>query len=97
MNKLKLASSFATAALTVALSAPSMAADAPKGSKGSSIGAGDKVHCYGVHSCKGNSDCKTAEHSCKGQNNCGGHGFKAMSAKDCLNTENGVISDIVSK
>lgn len=89
----KLTSSFASAALAVAISAPAMAADAPKGSSGASIGAGDKVHCYGVHSCKGNSDCKTAEHSCKGQNSCGGHGFKAMSAKECLDKE-GVISDI---
>lgn len=94
MNNLKITSSFATAALAVALSAPAMATDSPKGSSGTTIGAGDKVHCYGIHSCKGNSDCKTAEHSCKGQNACGGHGFKAMSAKDCLNSPNGVISDI---
>lgn len=93
MNKLKVTSTFATAALAVALSAAAVAADTPTGATGSSIGAGDKVHCYGVHSCKGNSDCKTAEHSCKGQNACGGHGFKAMTAKDCLDSE-GVISDI---
>jgi uncharacterized membrane protein len=44
---------------------------------------GDKVHCYGVNSCKGSSDCKTAEHSCKGQNSCKGHGFKEMTADAC--------------
>lgn len=84
---------FASAALAIALSAPAMGAPSPAGSHGAAIGAGDKVHCYGVHSCKGNSDCKTAEHSCKGQNACGGHGFKGMKAKDCLNA-GGVIADI---
>ena len=68
----------------------------PAGSSGASIAASDKVHCYGVHSCKGNSDCKTAEHSCKGQNACAGHGFKGISAKDCLD-KGGVISDIKAK
>ncbi len=86
---------FASAALAVAMSSAAMAATSPAGSSGASIGAGDKVHCYGVHSCKGNSDCKTAEHSCKGLNNCKGHGFKGMAAKDCLDA-GGVIADIKS-
>jgi len=86
---------FASAALAVAMSSTTMAAESPAGSHGAAIGAGDKVHCYGVHSCKGNSDCKTAEHSCKGHNKCGTHGFKAMKAKDCLD-KGGVISDIKS-
>ena len=53
----------------------------------------DKVHCYNVHDCKGNSDCKTTEHACKGQNACKGHGFKAASAKDCL-AKGGTIGDL---
>ena len=88
-------SNIASASLAVALSSTAMAASSPAGSSGAAIGAGDKVHCYGVHSCKGNSDCKTAEHSCKGQNKCKGHGFKGMAAKDCLDT-GGVIADIKS-
>lgn len=68
----------------------------PAGSSGAAIGASDKVHCYGVTSCKGSSDCKTAENSCKGMNACGGHGFKGMQAKDCLE-KGGVISDIKAK
>jgi uncharacterized membrane protein len=95
MKKFSITSSFATAALAVAMSAPVGAAESPAGSHGAAIGAGDKVHCYGVHSCKGNSDCKTAEHACKGQNKCGGHGFKGMKAKDCL-AAGGVISDVKS-
>jgi hypothetical protein len=42
-----------------------------------------KVHCAGLNSCKGSSDCKTAENSCKGQNACAGHGFLSMSETDC--------------
>jgi len=85
--------SLASAAVAFALSTSAIAGDHPKGSSGAAINAGDKVHCYGVHSCKGNSDCKTAEHACKGQNVCGGHGFKGMSAKDCLDA-GGTIADI---
>ncbi len=83
----------ASAAAALAMSATVFAADAPKGSSGKAIGASDKVHCYGVHKCKGNSDCKTAEHSCKGQNACGGHGFKGMPAGECLKA-GGTIGDL---
>lgn len=85
----------ASAALAIAFSASTIAAETPAGAVGASIAAGDKVHCYGVHSCKGNSDCKTAENACKGQNVCGGHGFKALAAKVCLE-KGGTISDIKS-
>ncbi len=39
--------------------------------------------CYGVNSCKGQSDCKSGSHACKGQNSCKGQGFKDLSAKEC--------------
>ena len=39
--------------------------------------------CYGVNSCKGSSQCKTANSSCKGSNNCRGKGFLLMSPKAC--------------
>ncbi len=42
-----------------------------------------QVHCYGVTSCKGQNDCKTAENACKGQAACAGHGFKAMTQAEC--------------
>ena len=95
MKTVKKTATFASAALGIAMSASTFAADTPAGATGASINADDKVHCYGVHSCKGNSDCKTAEHDCKGQNACGGHGFKALSAKACLD-QGGTISDIKS-
>jgi hypothetical protein len=88
--------SLAAAAALMALSTAAFAADAPAGSSGSAVGASDKVHCYGVHSCKGNSDCKTTENGCKGQNACKGHGFKALDAKACL-AKDGTIGDIGAK
>ena len=55
MNKQNI---FAAAAAAIALSsAASFAAEPPAGSSGTAVGADDKVHCYGVHSCKGNADC----------------------------------------
>jgi hypothetical protein len=90
---IKTSASFALTAALLALSATSFAADAPKGAEGKAIAAGDTVHCYNVHECKGNSDCKTTEHACKGQNACKGHGFKAKSAGECLSAK-GTIGDI---
>jgi hypothetical protein len=90
---IKSGASFALTAALLALSASAFAAEAPKGSSGKAIAAGDKVHCYNVHDCKGNSDCKTAEHACKGQNACKGHGFKAKTAAQCL-ADKGTIGDI---
>ena len=87
------AASFALTAATLALASTAFAADPPKGASGKAVAANDKVHCYNVHDCKGNSDCKTAEHSCKGQNACKGHGFKAASAKECL-AKGGTIADL---
>jgi uncharacterized membrane protein len=43
----------------------------------------ETVHCFGVNSCKGTSDCKSYNHDCKGMNDCKGQGFKAESAKKC--------------
>jgi len=72
----KSAISFAAAAALIAisgasLSAPAMAKDVKA------------VHCYGVNSCKGTSDCKSGTHDCKGQNDCKGQGFKAESKDQC--------------
>ncbi len=90
------ASSLASMAAALAFSAGAMAADAPAGSAGLAVAAGDKVHCYGLNSCKGQADCKTSSNACKGQNSCKAHGFKGMAAKDCLGS-NGTIGDLVAK
>lgn len=93
MRHTKAGLSIAAAAAALAISSFAFAAESPAGSSGKAINAGDKVHCYGIHSCKGNSDCKTAEHACKGNNACAGHGFKAVTAKACFD-KGGVIADL---
>ena len=83
----KTTASLALSAALLAIASTGFAADAPKGSNGAAVAATDKVHCYNVHDCKGNSDCATAEHACKG------HGFKAKTAAQCL-MDKGTIGDI---
>ncbi len=83
----------ASAAAALAFSAATFAATAPAGSSGKAIAAGDKVHCYGVNSCKGQADCKTTQHACKGQGSCKGLGFKGIAAAQCLK-DGGIIGDI---
>lgn len=75
MITLRTGVSFAAAAAVVAISAAAPTVAVAKDSA--------KVHCYGVNTCKGTSDCKTAKNECKGQNDCKGQGFKALSAKQC--------------
>jgi hypothetical protein len=41
------------------------------------------VHCTGVNSCKGKSECATAKNGCKGQNSCKGEGWLPLSEKAC--------------
>ena len=89
----------ATLALTaamLALSACAVAANTPKGSTGAAVAASDKVHCYGINSCKGQAECKTAVNDCKGLNACKSQGFKASTAKSCLD-QGGTIGDLVAK
>lgn len=86
----------AFAALAGAMALSSVAAfgaEPPAGSSGKALNADDVVHCYGVHSCKGQADCATTENACKGQNECAGHGFKAMKAGECLSA-GGTIGDL---
>ncbi|MFZ5616475.1 MAG: hypothetical protein ACOZAA_04025 [Pseudomonadota bacterium] len=92
MTSLKTGVTFASAVAMYAFAAAN-AAPAPEGSSGIAVASADKVHCYGVNSCKGTADCKTAANECKGQNACKGHGFKASAAGECL-TGGGVIGDL---
>lgn len=46
--------------------------------------AGMSVMCAGINSCKGHSDCKTAQNDCKGLNSCKGMGWNAKAtAEEC--------------
>lgn len=43
------------------------------------------VHCLGVNSCKGTSECGVdGAHGCKGQNACKGKGWISLAKKDCM-------------
>lgn len=76
MNNFRTGVSFAASAALIAISAAAVPTAA--------IAKGDaKIHCYGVNTCKGTSDCKTAKNDCKGMNDCKGQGFKEMSVKQC--------------
>ena len=70
--------SLATSAALVAFAAAAPTAPAFAKQAGAQV-----VHCYGVNSCKGTSDCKSAHNDCKGMNSCKGQGFKEMTAKKC--------------
>ena len=93
MTTIRKQAAAAAAAAFALTSMAAFAAEAPAGSSGRALGAEDTVHCYGVHSCKGQADCATTENACKGQNECSGHGFKAMKAGDCL-AKGGTIGDL---
>jgi hypothetical protein len=53
---------------------------------------GDKVHCAGVNSCKGQGACAGAKHDCAGKNGCKGQGWVEMSAADCK-AKGGTVSE----
>lgn len=93
MTPIKTGTALASTVAMLALSALAQAATPPAGSTGAAISAADTVHCYGVNSCKGTADCKTAQHDCKGMNSCKGHGFKALKAAMCLK-KGGTIGDV---
>jgi mercuric ion transport protein len=42
-----------------------------------------EIACYGINSCKGQTDCSTAFNACNGQNECKGQGFINIAEKQC--------------
>ena len=50
-----------------------------------------KVHCYGINSCKGKNDCKSATNSCKGKSACKGKGFLNVSSEDECKEKGGKV------
>ncbi|NBB51577.1 hypothetical protein GVN24_25150 [Rhizobium sp. CRIBSB] len=97
MITIKMGGAIASAAAMLALGGYAQAQTAtqerPAGSRGAVVSANQTVHCYGVNTCAGTADCATTDHQCKGQNQCRGQGFKAMTAKACLDA-GGSIADL---
>jgi hypothetical protein len=77
INKLSSATMAAAAAMlfTSALPTVSFAADAAT------------MHCAGVNSCKGTSECKSSKNSCKGMNSCKGQGWVSLSKEACTDAK----------
>jgi hypothetical protein len=74
----------AAAAALFALGLPGAAQAADDGMMG--------VHCAGVNSCKGTSECKTAKNECKGHNSCKGQGWvNKKSATECTQAGGTVV------
>jgi len=73
-------SGLSIASIALALAVSGTALVAPTGAVASEEA---NIHCVGVNTCKGNSDCKTASNECAGMNECKGHGFVAMTQTQC--------------
>jgi hypothetical protein len=67
----------AAALFTAGIGATSQPASADSHEKG------ETMHCEGVNSCKGQTDCGAAGHDCSGKNECKGKGWKEMTAEEC--------------
>jgi len=61
--------------------ATALAADAPADQ--------EKVHCYGINSCKGTGDCSGKGHACAGHNACAGQGHINLPKDVCLRIKGG--------
>lgn len=60
---------------------------------GSKKGA-EKVHCFGINSCKGKSECAVdGKSQCNGQNACKGQGWTSLSRKACGKKKGTVIGE----
>ena len=53
----------------------------------------NSVKCYGINSCKGMSECKTAKNSCKGMNSCKGQGLALVASKKTCEDANGAMTE----
>jgi uncharacterized membrane protein len=49
----------------------------------------EKVHCYGINSCKGTGDCSGKGHACAGHNACAGQGHINLPKDVCLRIKGG--------
>jgi uncharacterized membrane protein len=72
----------ATAALGLAIAGTTLSAPAS---------AAGEIKCSGINSCKGHSECNTANSACKGQNSCKGQGWLPTASADECTTKGGKV------
>lgn len=54
---------------------------------------GKKVHCMGINSCKGKSECAVdGAHGCSGANECKGKGWITVTMKECNEKKGKVVN-----
>ena len=56
------------------------------------VAATAKVHCLGINSCKGKSDCKTPKNKCAGMNACTAQGWVFKETEKACLDEGGTAS-----
>jgi hypothetical protein len=96
MNK-KAQTAFTGAALAMAMAGMAPSVQAGETESMPMAESTELVHCYGVNTCKGHNDCKTADNACGGHASCKGKGFVNMSAKSCGDVGGKVGDDWVGK
>lgn len=80
------------AGLTLATAAAALFSSGMVMSGSAVAGDAGKVQCSGINSCKGTSECKTANSECKGLNSCKGQGWvHSESADECTEAGGTVV------
>ena len=82
-NTTRSGSALAVAAVSFALAGAIAPASAAEG----------RVHCFGVNSCKGKSDCMTPKNSCAGANSCKGQGWSFKESAQACTEAGGKVLD----
>jgi uncharacterized membrane protein len=82
-NSTRSGAALAVAAVTLALAGAATPATAAAG----------KVHCFGVNSCKGKSECMTPKNSCKAMNECKGMGWVFSESEKACTDQGGKVLD----
>jgi uncharacterized membrane protein len=73
------------AALATAVALMFMSTTVVAGTDTSGAAGAAKVKCVGGNSCKGQSECKSAQSDCMGKNSCKGKGYVSVdSEKQCV-------------
>lgn len=69
------------------------AAEADKVADKAAEVADKKIHCFGINSCKGKSECAIdGSHGCSGANSCQGKGWITMTLKECNDKHGKVVN-----
>lgn len=58
------------------------------------MAAAEKVHCFGINSCKGKTECAVdGKNGCTGKNECKGQGWTSLTKKACAKAKGTVLAE----